>query len=168
MRKLCQRAAVYNKAFKNNDLCSKLSLGVMKSSKYRQQTLPRACRRQLSAALWRSNPLPGLQALGAAPAEETNRSPAASNAGTSIEEAVAMVKQRFVAILLLLAAAPAWSAGAAEQEEGLLEGMVNPGYHEQPAWFKQSFLDIREDVQEAASNDKRVLLYFYQDGCPYC
>lgn len=79
-----------------------------------------------------------------------------------------MVKQRFVAILLLLAAAPAWSAGAAEQEEGLLEGMVNPGYHEQPAWFKQSFLDIREDVQEAASNDKRVLLYFYQDGCPYC
>jgi thioredoxin-related protein len=79
-----------------------------------------------------------------------------------------MVKQRLAAILLLLAAAPAWSAGAAEQEEALLEGMVNPGYHEQPAWFKQSFLDIREDVQEAASNDKRVLLYFYQDGCPYC
>ena len=79
-----------------------------------------------------------------------------------------MVKQRLAAILLLLAAVPAWSVGSAEQDEGLLEGMVNPGYHEQPAWFKQSFLDIREDVQEAAAKDKRVLLYFYQDGCPYC
>lgn len=48
------------------------------------------------------------------------------------------------------------------------QGMVNPGYHEQPAWFKASFLDIREDIADAASADKRVLLYFYQDGCPYC
>ncbi len=79
-----------------------------------------------------------------------------------------MVKQTLAAILLLLATAPAWSAGSAQQDEGLLEGMVNPGYHEQPAWFKQSFLDIREDVREAAANHKRVLLYFYQDGCPYC
>ena len=79
-----------------------------------------------------------------------------------------MVKQRLAAILWLLATATAWTVGSAEQDEGLLEGMVNPGYHEQPAWFKQSFLDIREDVQEAAAQDKRVLLYFYQDGCPYC
>jgi thioredoxin-related protein len=27
---------------------------------------------------------------------------------------------------------------------------------------------LREDVNEAAENNKRVLLYFYQDGCPYC
>ena len=46
--------------------------------------------------------------------------------------------------------------------------MVNPGYHEKPSWFKESFLDLREDVQEATENKKRVLLYFYQDGCPYC
>lgn len=43
-----------------------------------------------------------------------------------------------------------------------------PEVHEQPAWFKNSFLDLREDVAEAASANKRVLLYFYQDGCPYC
>ncbi len=79
-----------------------------------------------------------------------------------------MVKQRLAAVSVLLATAAAWSVRGAEQDEGLLEGMVNPGYHEQPAWFKQSFLDIREDVQEAAAKDKRVLLYFYQDGCPYC
>lgn len=45
---------------------------------------------------------------------------------------------------------------------------VNTGYHEQPAWFKNSFLDLREDVAEAAVAHRRVILYFYQDGCPYC
>jgi len=48
------------------------------------------------------------------------------------------------------------------------DDMVNPGYHEKPSWFKESFLDLREDVEEATANKKRVLLYFYQDGCPYC
>lgn len=52
--------------------------------------------------------------------------------------------------------------------EELLEAGVNPGYHPQPHWFKQSFLDIGEDVAEAAGEGRRLLLYFYQDGCPYC
>jgi thioredoxin-related protein len=47
-------------------------------------------------------------------------------------------------------------------------GLVNPGYQEKPDWFKASFLDLREDVQEARQAGRRVLLYFYQDGCPYC
>lgn len=54
------------------------------------------------------------------------------------------------------------------QAESLQSDMVNPGYHEKPLWFKESFLDLREDIQEATDNKKRVLLYFYQDGCPYC
>ena len=37
-----------------------------------------------------------------------------------------------------------------------------------PEWFSQSFLDLREDVAEAAKDGKRVMLYFGQDGCPYC
>ena len=53
-------------------------------------------------------------------------------------------------------------------EEAELPGLENPGYHPPPDWFKVSFLDIREDIAEAASGGKRVLLYFYQDGCPYC
>ena len=56
----------------------------------------------------------------------------------------------------------------AAEQAGLEEGMVNPGYEEKPDWFKNSFLDIREDVEEAAGAGKRVMLYFYQDGCPYC
>ncbi|MGD8909586.1 MAG: thioredoxin fold domain-containing protein [Chromatiales bacterium] len=57
---------------------------------------------------------------------------------------------------------------AAESEEGLTNGLVNPGFHEKPAWFKHSFLDLREDAREAAAEGKRVMLFFHQDGCPYC
>ena len=48
-------------------------------------------------------------------------------------------------------------------DDGLTAGLENPGYLDKPAWFKESFLDLREDVA-----GKRLLLYFYQDGCPYC
>jgi thioredoxin-related protein len=56
----------------------------------------------------------------------------------------------------------------AKEEGSLAPGYVNPGYEEKPHWFKESFLDLREDVAEAAAEDRRLLLYFYQDGCPYC
>lgn len=39
---------------------------------------------------------------------------------------------------------------------------------EKPEWFKESFLEFEEDVAEAAEEGKRVMLYFYQNGCPYC
>lgn len=67
-----------------------------------------------------------------------------------------------------LYAAGAVAAAHAADDSALLPGMVNPGYHEPPAWFKNSFLDMREDVREAAHTGRRVMLYFYQDGCPYC
>ena len=38
-----------------------------------------------------------------------------------------------------------------------------------PSWFKQSFLDLREDLQEAVSNHKRgLMVYFGQKHCAYC
>lgn len=37
-----------------------------------------------------------------------------------------------------------------------------------PPWFTETLLDLREDVREAASQRRRVMLYFGQDGCPYC
>ncbi|MFO1314490.1 MAG: thioredoxin fold domain-containing protein [Burkholderiales bacterium] len=37
-----------------------------------------------------------------------------------------------------------------------------------PSWFALSFLDLREDVRDAARDGKRVMVYFGQDGCPYC
>lgn len=72
-----------------------------------------------------------------------------------------------LSVLLLLVAAPAPAADA-PATPALLPGMVNPGWHEPPAWFKESFLDIRDDVAEAAKAGRRLMLYFYQDGCPYC
>ena len=56
----------------------------------------------------------------------------------------------------------------AKSEGGLEAGLVNPGYNEKPTWFKVSFLDLFEDIEEAADNNKRLMVYYYQDGCPYC
>ncbi|KPK40848.1 MAG: hypothetical protein AMJ69_00750 [Gammaproteobacteria bacterium SG8_47] len=70
-------------------------------------------------------------------------------------------------VLALALAAFSQQAGAA-QEGALAPGMTNPGYHEPPDWFKLSFLDLREDVGDAAGAGKRLMVYFYQDGCPYC
>ncbi len=56
----------------------------------------------------------------------------------------------------------------AKSEGELGAGMVNPGHKEQPDWFKVSFLDLFEDIEEAADNNKRLMVYYYQDGCPYC
>jgi thioredoxin-related protein len=37
-----------------------------------------------------------------------------------------------------------------------------------PPWFTQSFLDLQDELQSAKQENKRLLLYFGQDGCPYC
>jgi len=45
---------------------------------------------------------------------------------------------------------------------------ASPHAIEVPAWFSETFLDLREDVREAATEGKRLMIYFGQDGCPYC
>ena len=37
-----------------------------------------------------------------------------------------------------------------------------------PAWFKDSFLNLEEDIADAAKANKRLVIYFWQPGCPYC
>jgi thioredoxin-related protein len=37
-----------------------------------------------------------------------------------------------------------------------------------PDWFKESFLDISEDLEEATDSGKHLLLYMHLTGCPYC
>jgi len=65
---------------------------------------------------------------------------------------------------MLAATAPAAGAVSAAVEA------FNPSPHaiEIPAWFKETFLDFREDARDAAAEGKRLLVYFGQDGCPYC
>lgn len=61
----------------------------------------------------------------------------------------------------LLGAAP----GALRQAQAQ---QASPHAIDIPAWFSETFLDLREDVAEAARENKRLMLYFGQDGCPYC
>ncbi len=63
------------------------------------------------------------------------------------------------ALMLLPASLPA------AVETGQFLGAKDTEY---PAWFKDSFLDLREDIDEANADGKRLVLFFYQDGCPYC
>jgi thioredoxin-related protein len=56
-------------------------------------------------------------------------------------------------------AAPAARAQGAEP---------SPHAIEIPKWFSESFLDFRDEVRDAAREGKRVMVYFGQDGCPYC
>lgn len=48
-------------------------------------------------------------------------------------------------------------------------GKISGGaIHEAPSWFKASFLDIGEDIEEATEENKQVMLFLDLDGCPYC
>ena len=37
-----------------------------------------------------------------------------------------------------------------------------------PRWFSEGFLDIPDEAAAAGRAGKRLLIYFGQDGCPYC
>ena len=66
-------------------------------------------------------------------------------------------KSLIVTLALALAAAP----NARAQD-------ASPYAFELPSWFALSFLDLRDELAEAKRDGKRLLLYFGQEGCPYC
>jgi len=53
--------------------------------------------------------------------------------------------------------------------ESVQRGQITGGVaHSAPDWFKESFLEIADDVDEATEAGKHVLLFFQLNGCPYC
>lgn len=68
-------------------------------------------------------------------------------------------------VLLLLLTFPWGASIASENKMGKFYGAIPS---EKPDWFKESFLEFEDDVAEAAAANRRVMLYFHQDGCPYC
>lgn len=76
--------------------------------------------------------------------------------------------QRFVLALAALIASCALHAAPAAQTPARIGTYYGAKATEYPAWFKQSFLVLRDDVKEAAQANKRVMLLFNQDNCPYC
>lgn len=80
-----------------------------------------------------------------------------------------MTNRFLPALLALLAAFSAHSGYAAEPVPAAQMGTYyGSKATEYPAWFKASFLNLQEDIDEARKNGKRVILMFTQDGCPYC
>lgn len=76
------------------------------------------------------------------------------------------IKILVVTLVFMSSLFPGWTIASSEGE--LTAALENPGHEQLPAWFKVSFLDLYEDVAEAAENNKRVMVFFIQDGCPYC
>jgi thioredoxin-related protein len=62
--------------------------------------------------------------------------------------------------LLLMLAALWWRPAAAQ--------VASPHAIDIPRWFSLSLLDFKDEIPEAARQGKRVMVYFGQDGCPYC
>jgi len=55
------------------------------------------------------------------------------------------------------------------QAQDVKQGRVIGGLaHQMPGWFKESFLDLAEDAQEADEAGKHVILFMSLNGCPYC
>ena len=68
----------------------------------------------------------------------------------------------FIAAFMLSLSATTQSAA---KPEGQFFGGIDTEY---PDWFKDSFLDLQEDINEATAAGKRLVIFFHQDGCPYC
>ena len=64
--------------------------------------------------------------------------------------------------LALLGFAVAIAAGTAAAQD------VAPHAIDIPPWFAETFLDFGEDIRDAARDGRRLMVYFGQDGCPYC
>ena len=78
-----------------------------------------------------------------------------------------VIMRRF--LLSLFVGVFATFAGTYSSDVSAKRGKIVGGLaHEIPDWFKDSFLDIREDAKEAADENKHLILFMSLNGCPYC
>jgi len=68
---------------------------------------------------------------------------------------------------LLLVCQIAWAAGDIMDKYQI--GGHGQGNIKYPAWFKESFLDLRDDLNDAKQSDKRgVIVFLSQKNCSHC
>jgi thioredoxin-related protein len=60
-----------------------------------------------------------------------------------------------------------WPFAGAARAQAVGSRLSDDGLDIQP-WFGQSFLDLKEDLAEAASSGRRLVIFWEQRGCPYC
>jgi len=75
---------------------------------------------------------------------------------------------RRIQLLLTLSLFLALGYGLANAEATKRGEITGGVMHAAPDWFKESFLEIADDVAEANESGKHVLLFFQLNGCPYC
>lgn len=66
------------------------------------------------------------------------------------------MKRLWMAVLWLLCAGPVVAVELGDD-----------GLHKTP-WMRETFKDLREDLEEANAEGKRLVLFFEQRGCIYC
>ena len=77
-------------------------------------------------------------------------------------------KIAFIVFLLALIYQADIKADVAISEKGFDDTLLEEGV-QLPGWFKLSFLDINEDIEEAKESGKKgLMLYFGMSKCPYC
>jgi thioredoxin-related protein len=81
---------------------------------------------------------------------------------SSVASRLAPSWSRWLLALLLVCLVPSWPAGSARAQQ------PSPHAIDIPPWFTEGFLDFREEAAAAAAQGKQLLVYFGQDGCPYC
>lgn len=69
-----------------------------------------------------------------------------------------LTRRTLISSALALSLAPAGARAAKLNDDGL---------HVQD-WFLESFLDLKQDIEEATAKGKRVAVSFEQRGCIYC
>ncbi len=77
---------------------------------------------------------------------------------------------RLIFAFLITVLFQTWTAPPAQaaSDNLLPEAAVGEnGLHTQ-TWFHEGFLDLSEDLKEAAAEGKRLVIFWEQKGCPYC
>lgn len=69
-----------------------------------------------------------------------------------------LIRQFILLVCFLMPVSHVWSSDIEPK----------PVHYELPAWFKQTFLEIPMDIQDANSRGKKLLLFFHLEDCPYC
>lgn len=68
------------------------------------------------------------------------------------------MKQLMACLIALVIAVPGYGAEVDVGDDGL----------HKTAWMRDTFKDLREDLDEANAEGKRLVLFFEQRGCVYC
>ncbi|MGE4383750.1 MAG: thioredoxin family protein [Arcobacter sp.] len=74
------------------------------------------------------------------------------------------MKVSFKRVIILLFISVFFNMSINAQEGKIVGGSM----HEIPSWFKESFLDIGEDIEEAKSKNRHFMIFLDLEACPYC